>query len=168
MDNLRDWITAIVACFGFLMGCCQYRKETKRRKQSETLDLYNKLFRETYDLRDEYCAEIPDADLFAYKDLATGHDDLCNKVYNLLTHFESFAKGLEYDIYDFGIFISQTPQEMFEILNILTQFVYEARNEKGYNLLFNDFIALVNYTSLCMQRKQSHKKFPRKYKQLRV
>ncbi len=160
-------IAALAAIVGFILAIRQYRREGTRKKCSETLALYNNLFKETYDLRDEYCTIIPNADLFAFKELHK-NSPLCNKVLNLLTHFESFAQGLEYDIYDFGIFIYQTPQEMFEILNILTQFVYEVRSEKGYDLLFNGFIDLVSYTSLCMQNKRNHKKIPRKYKRIKV
>lgn len=108
-------------------------------------------------------------DLFAFEALqADDASDLCNKVLNLLTHFESFAKGLEYNIYDFRIFIYLTPHEMFEILNTLTQFVYEERKKKRYDLLFDDFIALVSCTSLCMQKKLNHKKIPKKLKRVKV
>ncbi len=47
---------------------------------------------------------------------------------------------------------------MFEILNSLKQFVYDERKIKGYDLLFNDFIHLVDLMSLCIQKKTSHKK----------
>lgn len=157
----------MATCVGFIAGIFQYKKESTRKKCSETLALYNNLFKETYDLCDEYCKGMPDADLFAFKSLVS-NPDLYNKVLNLLTHFEGFAKGLEYDIYDFRLFIYQTPQEMFEILNTLTQFVYEVRKVKKYNLLFDDFIALVSYTSLCMQNKLNNKKIPQKYKRVKV
>lgn len=161
--------TAVVAFFGFVLAIWQYGKESIRKKRSETLAAYSALFSEAFALRDEYIADFKEEDLFALKVLQSEeHTALCNKVLNLLTHFESFAKGLEYNIYDFRIFIYLTPQEMFEILNVLTQFVYEERKKKGYDLLFDDFIALVSYTSLCMQNKLNHKKFSPKYKRVKV
>lgn len=92
---------------------------------------------------------------------------LYKKVLTLLTEFESFAKGLEYEIYDFEIFIYLTPKEMFEILNSLKQFVYDERKNKGYELLFNDFIHLVDLMSICIQAKINNKKFPKKYKDVK-
>lgn len=86
----------------------------------------------------------------------------------LLTHFESFSKGLEYEIYDFEIFIYLTPKEMFEILNSLKQFVYDERDAKVYPLLFNDFIHLVDVMSLCIQKKIKSEKFLKKYRKIKV
>ncbi len=162
-------VSVVITTAGFGLAIFQYMKESKRRKRSETLDVYANLFKETFDLRNEYCKRMENRDLFAFEALQEDDvSDLCNKVLNLLTHFESFAKGLEYNIYDFRIFIYLTPHEMFEILNTLTQFVYEERKKKGYDLLFDDFIALVSYTSLCMQNKMNHKKIPKKLKRVKV
>ncbi len=72
---------------------------------------------------------------------------------NLLTLLESFAKGLEYNVYDFKTFVYLTPKELFEILNSLKQFVYDERKVKLYELLFNYFISLTDLMSLCIQAK---------------
>ena len=47
---------------------------------------------------------------------------------------------------------------MFEILNLLKQFVYDERKIKGYDLLFNDFIHLVDLIGICIQLKTNNKK----------
>ena len=79
-------------------------------------------------------------------------------IMNLLTYIESFAKGLEYSVYDFKAFVDLTPNEMFEILSSLKQFVYDKRKKKSYDLLFNDFIYLTDVMSLCIQTKLSGKR----------
>lgn len=160
-------ITAFIACIGFIAAIYQYGKESTRRKQSETLSLYTTLFKKTFDLRDRYQRENGKGSLFDSKTL---HDDprLCNKVLNLLTCFESFAKGLQYGIYDFEIFIYLTPKEMLDILEALDKFVKEEKKIKNYDLLFNDFTALYLRTKVCLNKKINHEKIPKKYRQVRV
>lgn len=56
---------------------------------------------------------------------------------------------------------------MFEILNSLKQFVYEERDIKAYELLFNNFIRLVDVMSLCLPKKIKSVKFAKKYKKIK-
>ena len=57
---------------------------------------------------------------------------------------------------------------MFEILHSLEQFVYKERDIKAYQLLFNDFIRLVDVMSLCLSKKIKGEKFIKKYKKIKV
>jgi hypothetical protein len=86
---------------------------------------------------------------------------------NQLTVLESFAKGLEYGVYDFKTFIYLTPNELFEILNSLKQFVYDERKEKAYELLFNDFIYLTDVMSISIRAKTNGKRVNLRYKSTR-
>lgn len=160
-------ITAFIACIGFITAIYQYVKESTRRKRSETLLLYTTLFKKTLDLRDKYQKQNTTGNLFDSKTL---HKDskLCNNVLNLLTNFESFAKGLQYGIYDFEIFIYLTPKEMLDILEALDKFVKEEKKIKNYDLLFNDFTDLYLRTNVCLNKKINHEKIPKKYKQVKV
>ncbi|MBD5468414.1 MAG: hypothetical protein HDR21_09720 [Lachnospiraceae bacterium] len=157
-------VTPLATLIGVLWAIYQYKREATRKKRSETLSLYIDLFSKVYDTREEYI-KMTKENLFD-SDKIHGDSEFCKKILTLLTHFESFAKGLEYEIYDFEIFIYLTPKEMFEILNSLKQFVYDERKIKGYDLLFNDFIHLVDLMSICIQKKTSHKKFKKKYKKI--
>lgn len=58
-------------------------------------------------------------------------------VMNHLTLLESFAKGLEYEVYDFKTFVYLTPNELFEILNSLKQFNH-ALLEKPLHVKFHE------------------------------
>lgn len=170
LDIITAWGTiamTTITFVGFIMAILQYRKESVRRKRSETLSLYTALFKKTLDLRDKYKKKCATGDLFDSEFLHT-NSVLCNQVLNLLTHFESFAKGLQYGIYDFEIFIYLTPKEMLEILEALNKFVEKERIVKNYNLLFNDFSGLYKRTEKCMEKKISHEKFPKKYKKVKV
>lgn len=160
-----SFITPIITLISFLGAIFQYKKESIRKKRSETLALYIELFNKTYNIREEY-KDMFSESIFSSTKISTD-PKLYKKVLTLLTEFESFAKGLEYEIYDFEIFIYLTPKEMFEILNSLKQFVYDERKNKGYELLFNDFIHLVDLMSICIQAKINNKKFPKKYKDVK-
>lgn len=158
--------TPIVTLLGIIWAIYQYSKEATRKKRSETLNEYNSLFAETYNIRDMYYKNTNEL-LFSSDKI---HSDIImyKEIMVLLTHYESFAKGLEYDIYDFEIFIYLTPKEMFEILNSLRQFVYDERGVKAYSLLFNDFIHLIDVMSLCIQKKVNNKQFKKRYKKIKV
>lgn len=158
--------TTLVTLMGVIWAIYQYAKEATRKKRSETLKVYTELFDATYEIREEYYKETKEY-LFTTNKIRS-NDELYKKIMILLTHFESFSKGLEYEIYDFEIFIYLTPKEMFEILNSLKQFVYEERTNMGYSLLFNDFIRLVDVMSLCLPKKIKGDDFCVKYKKIRV
>lgn len=143
--------TPLATLMGVIWAIYQYVKEATRKKRSETLKIYNELFDATYEIREAYYKETKEL-LFASNKIHS-NPKLYKKILILLTHFESFSKGLEYEIYDFEIFIYLTPKEMFEILNSLKQFVYDERNTKVYPLLFNDFIRLVDVISLCIKKR---------------
>lgn len=158
---------AIFTLIGFILAIWQYKSESTRRKRSETLSLYTNLFKKTINLRDKYRKKSATGNLFDSETLHT-NPVLCNQVLNLLTHFESFAKGLQYGIYDFEIFIYLTPKEMLEILEALSKFVVNERTAKNYNLLFNEFSDLYRRTEICMEKKIRHEKVPKKYKRVKV
>lgn len=86
---------------------------------------------------------------------------------NHLTLLESFAKGLEYEVYDFKTFVDLTPNELFEIFNSLKQFVYDERKSKSYELLFNVFISLTDVMSLCIQTKLQGRKIKFTYSNIK-
>lgn len=158
--------TPLATFLGIIWAIYQYTKEATRKKRSETLDVYACLFNEIYTLRDVYYKNTNEL-LFSSEKI---HADtmLYKEIMVLLTHIESFARGLECDIYDFEIYIYLTPEEMFEILNSLKQFVYDERKIKAYSRLFNDFTHLIDVTSLCVQKKISNKRFKKKYRKIRV
>ncbi len=158
--------TPLATLMGVIWAIYQYAKEATRKKRSETLKVYNELFDATYEIREAYYKETKEL-LFTSNKIHS-NPELYKKILILLTHFESFSKGLEYEIYDFEIFIYLTPKEMFEILNSLKQFVYDERTIKVYTLLFNDFIRLVDVMSLCIQKKINGEKFVIKYKKIKV
>ena len=134
----------------------KYCKETTRKRRSETIAIYNKIFNDIYALLDTYKSATNKA-LFVSEDIRN-NPDIYKSVMNHLTLLESFAKGLEYEVYDFKTFVYLTPNELFEILNSLKQFVYDERKVKSYELLFNDFISLTDVMSLCIQAKLQGKK----------
>lgn len=158
--------TPLATLMGVIWAIYQYAKEATRKKRSETLKIYNELFDATYEIREAYYKET--TELLFTSNKIHSNPELYKKILILLTHFESFSKGLEYEIYDFEIFIYLTPKEMFEILNSLKQFVYDERTIKAYPLLFNDFIRLVDVMSLCIQKKIKSEKFVTKYKKIKV
>lgn len=139
----------------------KYSKETARKRRSETIAIYNKIFKDTYILLDNY-KKATNKSLFVSEDI-NNNPDIYKAVMNHLTLLESFAKGLEYEVYDFKTFVYLTPNELFEILSSLKQFVYDERKAKSYDLLFNDFIALTDVMSLCIQAKLQGKKIKFKY-----
>ena len=51
---LRFIATPLVTLIGILCAIYQYRRETIRKKRSETLALYIDLFSKTYNTREEY------------------------------------------------------------------------------------------------------------------
>lgn len=158
--------TPLATLMGVIWAIYQYAKEATRKKRSETLKVYNELFNAIYEIRETYYKETKEF-LFTSNKIHS-NPELYKKIMILLTHFESFSKGLEYEIYDFEVFIYLTPKEMFEILNSLKQFIYDERTVKGYSLLFNDFIRLVDVMSLCIQKKIKCEKFVKKYKKIKV
>lgn len=165
MNIILSIIGAAVALLevGFIIF--KYSKETTRKRRSETITIYNKIFNDTYKLRDEYY-KATQKKLFTSDDIRN-NSDIYKSVMNHLTLLESFAKGLEYEVYDFKTFVYLTPNELFEIFNSLKQFVYDERKVKSYELLFNDFICLTDIMSLCIQAKLRGKKIKSNYSSIR-
>ncbi len=143
----------------------KYSKETTRKRRSETIAIYNKIFNDTYALLDNYKG-ITNKTLFVSEDIKN-NPNIYKAVMNHLTLLESFAKGLEYEVYDFKTFVYLTPNELFEIFNSLKQFVYEERKVKSYDLLFDDFISLTDVMSLCIQTKLQGKKIKFTYSNIK-
>lgn len=158
-------IGAIIALteVGFLIF--QYAKESVRRRRSETITVYNQIFNDTYKLRDQYSTTTQNTS-FAAEEIYK-NPDLYKNIMGLLTTLESFSKGLEYGVYDFKTFVYLTPNEMFEILCSLKQFVYEERKKKSYDLLFDGFIYLTDILSISIQTKLSGKDIHFKYTKLK-
>ena len=156
-------VTITLLEVGFIIF--KYSKESKRKRRSETIEKYNKIFNDTYSLRDKFF-DITGKNLFDSKDIRK-NKDIYKEVMNQLTVLESFAKGLEYGVYDFKTFIYLTPNELFEILNSLKQFVYDERKEKAYELLFNDFIYLTDVMSISIRAKTNGKRVNLRYKSTR-
>lgn len=80
---------------------------------------------------------------------------------NELTKWESFVRGLEYEIYDFDIYIHLSPKELCDIFKSLSCFADEESKNKKYNLLFSDFQILYTKTTLCVQNKKDKKLSPK-------
>lgn len=166
MDTIILAASACIALCEMGFAVFKYSKESIRRRRSETIAVYNTIFKETYTLR-EIFYNTTNKELFASKEI---HNDpqIYKSVMNHLTVLESFAKGLEYEVYDFKTFVSLTPNELFEILNSLKQFVYDERKAKSYDLLFNDFIYLTDVMSICIQKKLRGEKISVKYSKMKV
>lgn len=158
-------VGAAIALFevGFIIF--RYSKETTRKRRSETIEIYNKIFYSTYDLCDKY-NKITGKKTFDSASIKN-NPEIYKDVMNHLTLLESFAKGLEYEVYDFKTFVYLTPNELFEILSSLKQFVYDERKVKSYDLLFNDFIYLTDVMSICIQAKIHGKKLKYKYSNMK-
>lgn len=165
MNIILSIIGAIIALIEIGFIIYKYSKESTRKRRSETIIIYNQIFEDTYNLRDNFY-KISRNKLFD-SDTIRDNDLLYKQVMNHLTLLESFAKGLEYEVYDFKTFVSLTPNELFEILNSLKQFVYDERKIKAYDLLFNDFIHLTDVMSLCIQAKLKGRKIKLKYSKMK-
>ena len=152
----------LIALFEISFAIIKYSKETNRKRRSETILVYNKIFNDTYNLRDKYYAIVQKKE-FTSVDIRK-NEEIYKLVMNHLTQLEGFAKGLEYEVYDFQTFIGLPPTDIFENFNSLKQFVYDERKIKSYNLLFNDFIYLTDIMSLCIQAKLNGKRIKTKWK----
>lgn len=165
MTIIISILGAIIALIevGFIIY--KYSKDTTRKRRSETIAIYNKIFNDTYALLDNY-KRVTNKPLFVSEDIKND-PDIYKAVMNHLTLLESFAKGLEYEVFDFKTFVYLTPNELFEIFNSLKQFVYDERKAKSYELLFNDFISLTDVMSLCIQTKLQGKKIKFTYSNIK-
>lgn len=165
MNTCLSVVGAMIALteVGFLIYL--YVRESVRKRRSETITVYNNIFQDTYELRDQYVSETKKT-AFSAEEIYKS-PILYKAVMNYLTTLESFSKGLEYGVYDFKTFIYLTPNEMFEILCSLKQFVYEERKKKSYDLLFDGFIYLTDILSISIQTKLSGKDVHFKYTKLK-
>lgn len=156
MTDIISILGASIALFEVGFVIYKYSKETTRKRRRETIEIYNKIFNDTYNILDNYKI-ITNKTLFSSEDIRRT-PEIYKEIMNHLTLLESFAKGLEYEVYDFKTFVYLTPNELFEILSSLKQFVFDERKAKCYQLLFNDFIYLTDVMSLCIQSKLQGKK----------
>ena len=156
---------AVLALIEIAFIVYKYSKETARKRRSDTILVYNTIFYDTYNLRDDYF-NITGQNLFVSEDIQN-NDRIYKAVMNHLTLLEGFSKGLEYGVYDFKTFVYLTPNELYEILNSLNQFVLDERKIKSYDLLFNDFISLINIMSFCINKKLSSKTIKFNYSKLK-
>lgn len=130
----------------------KYSQETMRKKRYDTINVYSELFEKTYLLREKYYDKFAGLSLFEHSHISSDKE-LYKLIMNELTKWESFARGLEYEIYDFDIFIHLAPKELCDIFKSLSHFVDEESKNKKYDLLFNDFQMLCTKTILCVQNK---------------
>lgn len=167
-QNIQDILTisgVVIALAEIAFAIYKYSRETMRKKQRDTIVVYNELFGNIYLLREKYCEKFTRTPLFEYSNILSD-SELYKLIMNELTKWESFARGLEYEIYDFDIYIHLAPKELGDIFKSLSCFVVEEINKKNYKLLFNDFQKLSAKTALCVQNKIDGKKIPRKYRKV--
>ena len=143
----------------------KYMQETRRKKCSDTLQTINNLFNGTYSAREEYLSAFNNSTFDLEK--IESNKKIYKSTMILLTQWESFSRGLFYNIYDFQLFIYLVPKELSEMLDGLTKFVERERDHKNYNRLFSDFTYLSHDVSTCLQMKLDNKKIPKRYKQIR-
>ena len=164
-QNIQDILTisgVAIALAEIAFAIYKYSKETMRKKQRDTIVAYNELFENIYLLREKYYEKFTGTLLFEYSNISSD-SKLYKLIMNELTKWESFSRGLEYEIYDFDIYIHLTLKELCDIFKSLSCFVDEEINKKNYKLLFNDFQKLSTKTALCVQNKMEGKKIPKKY-----
>lgn len=155
----------IIALGEMALAIYKYIQETKRQKRHDTLQIIDTLFNCTYSLQEQYISTFKETSLNPQNIKSDG------KIYKstmvLLTQWESFSRGLFYNIYDFQLFIYLMPKELSEMLDTLTKFVEKERDAKNYSRLFSDFTYLNHDVSNCLQMKMDNKKIPKKYKHIR-
>ena len=167
-QNIQDIFTILgvtITLIEIAFAIYKYSRETMRKKQHDTIVVYNKLFETLYLLREKYYEKFIKTPLFEHTNISSDNE-LYKLIMNELTKWESFARGLEYEIYDFDIYIHLTPKELCDIFKALSCFVDEEINKKNYKLLFNDFQKLSTKTILCVQNKIDGKKIPKKYRKV--
>lgn len=165
IKNMLTILGVVIALLEIAFGIYKYVKETRRKKQYDTIRIYNRLFESLYSLREEYYKKYKDASLFEHNTVSS--DKIMYKlVMNELTKWESFARGLEYEIYDLEIYISLAPKELCTIFNSLNCFVDEEIKIKNYDLLFNDFKSLCSNTTIYVENKINKKPIPKKYRKV--
>lgn len=165
MTTVLSIIGAVLALVEIAFIIYKYSKETTRKRRSETILVYNQIFNDTYILRDEFY-KATNKNFFVSDDIRN-NSDIYKAVMNHLTVLESFAKGLEYGVYDFKTFVHLTPNELYEILNSLCQFVFDERKNKSYRLLFHDFIIMTNIMNCCIDKKLNGKTIRFNYSKLK-
>ncbi len=143
----------------------KYSEEAIRKKRYDTINVYNELFENIYLLREKYYEKFTGTSLFEHSNISSDKE-LYKLIMNELTKWESFARGLEYEIYDFDIYIHPAPKELCDIFKSLSCFVDEEIKNKKYDLLFSDFQILCTKTILCVQNKIDKKTLPKKYRKV--
>ena len=143
----------------------KYSEEAIRKKRYDTINVYNELFENIYLLREKYYEKFTGTSLFEHSNISSDKE-LYKLIMNELTKWESFARGLEYEIYDFDIYIHLAPKELCDIFKSLSCFVDEESKNKKYDLLFSDFQILCTKTILCVQNKIDKKTLPKKYRKV--
>lgn len=158
-------IGLIIGLFEIALAIFKYMQETKRQKCNDTMHIVNELFSCTYSLHENYISKFGKIPFDPEKLVAD--DEIKKSTMILLTQWESFSRGLFYNIYDFQLFIYLIPKELSEMLNSLTPFVEQERDRKNYNRLFSDFTYLSHDICTCLQMKLDNKKIPKKYNRIR-
>jgi len=153
LTALGVFITLLEIAFAIF----KYTKESTRQRQSETIQVFNKLFSSTYQLREDYYKST--GELLFNSEKIHNNPTLLKETLNHLTLLESFAKGLEYEVYDFKTFVELTPNEFYVILDSLRQFVHDEKIAKSYNLLFNDFIGMTESCTFVYKKRSAVRRF---------
>lgn len=151
----------IIALLEIAIAIYKYVLETERKKYIDTISVFNNLFENTYSLQEHYKSKH-DGHIFC-AELISSNEELYKETMQLLTGWESFSRGLYYNVYDFKIFIYLTPKELAELLTLLEDFVNKERIKKNYNRLFQDFTELTQCINDCVQLKIEGKEISRKY-----
>ena len=165
VQDILAILAVVIALSEIAFAIYKYSKETIRKKQYDTIIVYNEMFENIYLLREKYYEKFIRAPLFEYSNISSD-GELYKLIMNELTKWESFARGLEYEIYDFDIYIHLAPKELSDIFKALSCFVDEEIKNKNYKLLFSDFQILSTKTALCVQNKIDGKKIPQKYRRV--
>lgn len=165
MSLVFSIIGSAVAIIEIALIVYKYIQETKRQKYIDTIQIMESLLNDTYLLRENYLSSFSGA-LFDIENIRS-NAEIYKMTMNILTRWESFSRGLFYDVYNFRIFIYLTPRELTEILTPLVNFVESERLKKNYNRLFSDFTYLVHDLSNCLEDKMREKKIHSCYKKYR-
>ena len=128
-DIIIATIGVVIALLEVAIVIHKYILETERQKYMDTINIFNCLFEDTYLLQEHYLKICSSVEFSAEK--ISSNDELYKETMSLLTRWESFSRGLYYNVYDFKIFIYLTPKELSELLTLLEDFVIKGRIHKN-------------------------------------
>ena len=107
-------IGLIITIGEIALAIYKYMQETRRKKCSDTLQTINNLFNSTYSAREEYLSAFNNSTFDLEK--IESNKKIYKSTMILLTQWESFSRGLFYNIYEFKLFIYIVTKELSEML----------------------------------------------------